>query len=84
MLTWKDATSFSRDETDRTPRVYEARADRFRLVIHRWHGIPGWFFTCHPGLFDKHPLEAETPSELFREASNLFTTELNRALTAIK
>lgn len=64
------------------PRVYEMYAGRFRLVVHRYHGLDGWFFTCNP-LFDKCELKAHTYDDAFEEALGLIRPLLATAVKAL-
>ena len=48
MVKWKNATSYSRDDKDRTPRTWEARLGCVRICVTRRHGLPGWFLICEP------------------------------------
>lgn len=47
MTTWRDATSYSRNEAERIPRTWEARIGHRRLYVtrHRDHGPDAWCMT---------------------------------------
>ena len=79
MLKWKDETSYSQGETDRTPRVYAARVGMLRAVVHRLHGIPDqWFFSCEP--FTKNrTLKSKKPDTAQQEAETLLVNWLSDA-----
>lgn len=58
MTQWKDITSYSRDEKDRVPSVWQFSAIKFpRIVIVRNHRyLPDeWVVTCSP-WFEAHGL----------------------------
>lgn len=44
---WKDATTYAASDQDRVPRVWELHFGNHRLVVHRIHGLEGWFFSCY-------------------------------------
>lgn len=47
-LKWKDITSYSRDDKERTPQTWEARLGGVRVCVTRRHGLTGWYLICEP------------------------------------
>ena len=47
MLQWKDISSYSRNDKERTPTVLELRVDGLRIVIHRIIHYPEWYVSCY-------------------------------------
>jgi len=45
MIKWTDGTSYSKSEKERIPRVWRAKIKTMDIIIHRIHGIPGWYLT---------------------------------------
>ena len=84
MLLWKDATTYSRGETDRNPRVWTANVGRLKMTVHRHIHYPKnvWLLSCDP-LFDCHQLES--PEELMakRQSAELIAGQLHKALADI-
>lgn len=54
MLAWKDTTSYSQGDKDRTPNTWSASAGAFRLVITKGHihHKGQWVMHVYPGLVD--------------------------------
>lgn len=84
---WKDTTSFSRGETDRTPREWTLEAGQLRLCVFRHRAIDpeSWFASCH-GFFDTREMassEIETAKEqaiqLLRDMLEDVVFDLDRA-----
>lgn len=56
---WKDATSYSRDERGRVdPNAWELVVSDLRIVVHRWHGLEGWYGSCRDLGVEKMALAA--------------------------
>lgn len=75
---WKDVSSFSKSDTDRTPTSWEIRLGSFRLRVHRYFGVPGWFATC-TGVFAQYQLEAVHIDSAKREALAKFAILMEAA-----
>lgn len=79
-MKWKDDTSYSRSDTDRTPRVWAVEGDPLRLKVHRRHGIVGiWFASCD--LFERRELIAKEAEAAQAEAVALVVARLQKALS---
>lgn len=55
---WKDVTSFSQGDTDRTPRSWTANAGRIRIDVHRHIHYPPdvWLLSCDALRIDNNEL----------------------------
>lgn len=65
MANWKDATSYSRGDKDRTPTVLEINLGAYRLVVMSSHiYYPGkWVMTLRPLIESPFELNVETLEE---------------------
>jgi len=71
MIQWKDVSSWSRTETDRSePKSWEAKIGVFRLTVHRHIHYPPdtWLASCQPDVFDKLELRSKKIDEAKGEA----------------
>jgi len=80
---WKNVTSYSRGEKDRTPRVWDARIGQFRLSVHRhiYFKPDVWLCSCH-GICDCQPLESKDIDQAKVEALQMFRAILAKAIEA--
>lgn len=66
---WTDATSYSRGERGESePRIWHLELDGLLVIVHRWHGLDGWFVTCHAMGVDKETLAAAALDSAKNEA----------------
>ena len=49
-MTWKDVTSYRRDEEKREPRTCALEFTRVRIVVTRIHGCEGWYMKFYPWI----------------------------------
>ena len=65
MIEWKDTSSWSRGDVDRTPKSWTAEIGRFRLVVHRHRSYEPdkWLATCYPGVFSEFELASKDVDE---------------------
>lgn len=84
MPEWKDVTSYSRSETDRTPRTFELRAGVFCITVTRHiHFDPAaWVLTCPP-LFDTREISRGTADEAKGTAIEFVRSALSGALAEL-
>lgn len=81
---WKDETSYSRNNPERVPRIWEMQLDYdYKLVVHRLMGIRDeWFCSLRgpggPHLFSDHELEAADLKKAKKEAIALAHGFLNQ------
>ncbi len=47
MLEWKDASSYSRNDKERIPTVWELKVGGLRIVVHRIIHYPEWYVSCY-------------------------------------
>jgi hypothetical protein len=62
---WKDVTSYSRNDKERTPTTFEVKEGPLRIVItcgHIYHR-PEWVMHCHAVAIDGHPLKKGATKE---------------------
>lgn len=74
MSRWRNTSSYSRSETDRTPNEWTAELGehRGRIVVHTLHHCPGkWFVSAYPSGPQSRQLTAGTPEEAQTEAIDL-------------
>jgi hypothetical protein len=83
---WKDVTSFSRDQTDRTPTAFEVSLEDLRITITSAHrDYPGtWVMHCHALQIDTQVLKATTLNEAKRAAVQVVKDTLNKLLVDVK
>lgn len=87
--TWKDCTSYSRDEPHaaRTPRSWSISVGKFYIIITKGHlHHPGWWVvTCEPFFAQREIGEAGQPAELIQaRALALLTLEFEAARVALE
>lgn len=83
MITWKDISSHSQNEKDRTPKTWECRAGVFRLIVTRHiHYKPDqWVARCD-GVFDGLALTSKDIEMAKSEAIHVLTGYLGEAQAA--
>ena len=82
-LAWKDATSYSRDDKDRTPRTWSVEIiPGMRAAVTRRHGLNGWYLNCEP-WFTARPLESIAIEDAKAEAEALLKSRAAAMLKAI-
>lgn len=91
---WKDVSSRSKSEPhDSPPKATEMEVDpgrgrgNLRIVVHRHidYEPTRWLMSCHPALFDIHPLEDGLDLDDAQEkAEALVEARLRRWLTELK
>jgi hypothetical protein len=56
---WTDETSYSRGERGTIePTTWEWNGGGLRAIVHRYHGLGGWFGTCHELRVDRRTLDS--------------------------
>lgn len=81
---WKDISSFSRGEKDRTPTTWEFNVASHRLRVHRHIHSPGkWLLSGQP-FFDQFELDSSEAEAAKAEAINRWRTELAEKLEAFE
>lgn len=62
---WKDVTSYSRDDKERKPTTFEARAGALRIVVTCGHVRyrPKWVMHCFALAIDTYPLDKSETQE---------------------
>jgi hypothetical protein len=58
-VNWEDGTSYSRNDKVRTPSILRCKINTLEIVVHRIHGISGWYFTCRYLDIKEHQLNGE-------------------------
>jgi hypothetical protein len=81
-LTWKDTTSFSQGEKDRTPRCWTAKAGRVQIVVHRHIHFPpdAWLLSCAALRIDNRQLKSKDVDEAKQEAVRIVRELLEEAI----
>ena len=69
-MTWKDITSYSRNDVDRTPSTFEKVSGNLRVCISNGHinYRPNWIMHCYDLGINTKPLKANTFDEAKKEA----------------
>lgn len=68
---WEDVTSYSRGDTDRTPRSWKYDAGGLKIVVTRHIDYPGtWILRCEP-WFSARQLESDDVESAKAEALGL-------------
>lgn len=82
---WKDETSFSRGETDRTPKTWVLKIGTLRLVVTRHiHFKPyEWVTTCNP-FFDNRRLSSMEVDDAKTEALEIVREYLKTCLADVE
>lgn len=80
---WIDATSYSQNNTDRTPRTWEIRLGGLQLTVTRHIHYPGsWIMKCEP-FFSSKDLENIDVETAKTTALEMTKAELRIALDAV-
>jgi len=81
---WKDITTFSRGQADRTPTTFEKRCGPMRLVVTSGHvHYPGRWVAHGFPLFENKPLKAATREEAQAEATQMAHDWLSAAAAGL-
>lgn len=82
---WKDVSSFSRGDKDRTPKAWSFEAGKLKISVHRHIHYPPetWLATCEP-FFSNKELTEENEASAKAEALNSIQTLLENAINDIK
>jgi hypothetical protein len=85
VITWKDVSSFSRGETDRTPKQWEATVGRFRLRVYRSrdYGQDTWLAYCVPNVFSDIVLRSSDIDEAKQEVVDILRGVVDEAIEEI-
>jgi hypothetical protein len=83
-MLWKDASSYSKSDTDRSPNCWVAKAGNLRLTLHRHIHYPKdtWLLSCAP-FFDKRVLLSKDIVEAKSEALSLVRPEIQKVALAL-
>lgn len=84
-LKWRDETSFSRHEADRTPKTWTLEAAPLKLVVHRHLHYPGSWLVSVRGMdsIDMRPLKAKDSEAAKVEAVGIVVAALRSALSRL-
>jgi hypothetical protein len=83
-MTWTDTTRYSRNDTVRTPAVWEITVPGACIIVHRWQGPDGWYGTCRELGEDKRPLTATTLEAAQQEFLTHLTDKTKKLVIAMK
>lgn len=85
MATWKDVSSYSKSDTDRSPKSVELVAGRVRIAVTRYIHNPGvWHLNCDALRFNYRELESEELEAAKAEALRIVHAELASAAEEVK
>lgn len=82
---WRDVSSWSKYDTDRTPKTWELTIGRIKLCVTRsiYTATDEWLACCEPFL-SQHTLKSKEITEAKREAELLLGDMLTNSLNALK
>jgi hypothetical protein len=83
--TWKDTTSYSRSDTDRTPCEWTLSVGLLKIVVHHYMHYPPdmWFVTCPKVGLERQRLVAKDIDKAKREALLLVGDDLRATLASL-
>lgn len=79
MAKWKDATSYSRDDKERIPRVWKINFGKFTLTVHRHIYYDPKMWLASSDLFE-HREMGEDLEEAKKKAIELLKSKLTTAI----
>jgi len=84
-MKWKNESSFSQAEKDKTPNCWVAKAGRFKLTVHRHIHYPPttWLLSCDGVRLECWELSATNIKEAKREAIEIVRKRLIEAIEAM-
>ncbi len=82
MPQWKDTSSYSRGEKDRTPNSWSLKVGIFDLIVHHhiYYEPSQWLASCSPYVFDNRELKSKDIKKAKAEALKLLKGLLNEAI----
>jgi hypothetical protein len=85
MVEWKDTSSFSQNDKDRTPREWTAKVGLFRVTVHHhMHYEPdAWLLSTVPDLFERQELGSTEIEKAKAQALALVRTACQLTIEAI-
>ncbi len=81
MKKWKDISSYSQNDKERIPTIWELRIGHLRVVVHRhrWEEPDKWFMSVHGDIdIDKLPLHQKDLEKAQKEALATLHSSLHR------
>ena len=80
---WEDISSYSRNDKERIPSVWQIDIGGLSLCVHRHIHYPkdSWLFSCDL-LFDKYELDSKNIDEAKDEAINLVKIKIEHIYNA--
>ena len=84
-LIWEDNTTYCQGETDRIPRVWQAKINRLRISVHRHRDfkLDTWLISCEP-FFNLHILKNSEVESAKEEALILITNVLTAEIEFLR
>jgi len=81
---WRDVSSFSQGEKDRTPRTWHAQFGRFKMTLtrHSRHAPDAWVATVD-GVFERREMGSKDVREAACQARAMLQDELETAIKAL-
>lgn len=84
MADWEDRSSYSQGERGtKDPTIWELERDGIRISVHRWHGLSGWFLTCHALALERIQLASEAAAEAKEEAFAVLRLTLEKQMRTL-
>lgn len=84
-IEFKDTTSYSRDEKDRTPRTWQAHIGKFSITVTRHinYDPDVWIAMTSPDILDKKVLKSKDIEDAKKEAIDLFREGCQKIIEAL-
>ena len=77
MIQWKDSTSYSQSEKERTPRTWKAEIKGYEVIVTRIVHCPdSWFLRCRDFGIDSRELRSKDAVYAKHEAVLIFKMKL--------
>jgi hypothetical protein len=80
---WVDETSYSRNETERTPRTWVCRTKDLQIVVTRRHMLTGWYLLAREVGLDQIRLLSDEIAEAKIEALALVRARLTVMMNSL-
>lgn len=82
---WKDISSFSQSDKDRTPRTWRAKFGLFDLILtrHIHYDADAWVASCEPGVFGDTVMDSKEVYDAAAQAVAALQFKLKAAIGEI-
>ncbi len=82
---WKDVTSYSRDDKEWIPRIWELRLNECKVVVHRHIHHPGtWLLTCRELHIERSDLLTDDQNEAFNKVADIIPKKIQQNIDKLQ